>query len=135
MSPSVRMTAASGIGRQLATWLSCARSPSTSSVTAEQPRSACGRVASRLPGMMCTCCLYWLDNFMRRPCLVHEMSAARLDADGPHVLQPFDQAEHGGGLGGFRHLTQPGQPALAGFLLALRQCIEALPLFGGQPLG
>jgi hypothetical protein len=47
----------------------------------------------------------------------------------------FNQAEHGGGLGGFRHLTQPGQPALAGFLLALRQCIEALPLFGGQPLG
>src|SRR5215210_5883466 len=67
MSPSVRMTAASGIGRQLATSLSCARSPSTSSVTAEQPRSACGRVASRLPGMMRTCCLYWLDNFMRRP--------------------------------------------------------------------
>src|SRR5215210_6675223 len=67
MSPSVRMTAASGIGRQLATWLSCARWPSTSSVTAEQPRSACGRVASRLPGMMSTCCLYWLDDFMRRP--------------------------------------------------------------------
>src|SRR3954466_2337373 len=69
MSPSVRMTAASGIGRPLATWLSCARSPSTSSVTAEQPRSACGRVASRLPGMMSTCCLYWLDDFMRRPCV------------------------------------------------------------------
>jgi predicted transposase YbfD/YdcC len=68
MSPSVRMTAASGIGRQLATWLSCARSPSTSSVTAEQPRSACGCVASRLPGMMRTGCLYWLDDFMRRPC-------------------------------------------------------------------
>src|SRR5215210_3374204 len=61
------MTAASGIGRPLATWLSCARSPSTSYVTAEQPRSACGRVASRLPGMMSTCCLYWLDDFMRRP--------------------------------------------------------------------
>src|SRR5215210_4153549 len=67
MSPSVRMTAASGIGRLRATWLSCASSPSTSSVTAEQPRSACGRVASRLPGMMSTCCLYWLDDFMRRP--------------------------------------------------------------------
>src|SRR3954447_20573004 len=67
MSPSVRMTAACATGRQLATWLSCARSPSTSSVTAEQPRSACGRVASRLPGMTSTCCLYWLDDFMRRP--------------------------------------------------------------------
>src|SRR3954451_3667546 len=68
MSPSEKMTAAFGIGRQRATWRSCARSPSTSSVTAEQPRSACGRVASRPPGMMSTCCLYWLDDFMRRPC-------------------------------------------------------------------
>src|SRR3954470_5077736 len=78
MSPSVRMTAACGIGRQLATWLSCARSPSTSSVTAEQPRSACGRVASRPPGMMNTCCLYWPDEFMRRPWVVGAARAGGL---------------------------------------------------------
>src|SRR3954462_6406917 len=75
MSPSGRMTAACGIGRQLATWLSCARWPSTSSVTAEQPRSGCGRVASRLPGMMSTCCLYWLDDFLRRPQAARPRSA------------------------------------------------------------
>src|SRR4051794_40932255 len=79
MSPSVRMTAACGIGRQLATWRSCARWPSTSSVTAEQPRSACGRVASRLPGMMSTCCLYWLDDFMRRPWVPPHGPSHRLD--------------------------------------------------------
>src|SRR3954454_20074130 len=78
MSPSVRMTAASGIGRQLTTWRSCARWPSTSSVTAEQPRSACGRVASRLPGMMSTCCLYWPDEFMRRPCPEVTLESLRL---------------------------------------------------------
>src|SRR3954464_3859169 len=78
MSPSVRMTAACGIGRQLATWLSCARSPSTSSVTAEQPRSACGRVASRPPGMMSTGCLYGPDDFMRRPCPEVTLESLRL---------------------------------------------------------
>src|SRR3954447_17045969 len=100
MSPSGKMTAAFGIGRQLATWRSCARSPSTSSVTAEQPRSACARVASRLPGMMRTCCLYWLDDFMRRPCAdpvsaveqqtvedaVLRMADARFDEDPHYVL-------------------------------------------------
>src|SRR3954471_10078703 len=68
MSPSARMTAASGIGRRPATWLSCARSPSTSWAGTEHPGSACGRVASRPPGMTSTCALFWLDDFMRRPC-------------------------------------------------------------------
>src|SRR3954453_15714748 len=68
MSPSGRMTAAFGIGRGPATWLSCARSPSTSWAETEHPGSACGRVASRPPGMTSTCSLFWLDDFMRRPC-------------------------------------------------------------------
>src|SRR3954451_6690089 len=67
MSPSARMTAAFGIGRRPATWLSCAKSPSTSWVGTEHPGSACGRVASRPPGMTSTCSLFWLDDFMRRP--------------------------------------------------------------------
>ena len=57
--------AASGIARRLATWPSCARSPSTSWAGTEHPGSACGRVASRPPGTMITCSLFWLDNFMR----------------------------------------------------------------------
>src|SRR3954466_7973198 len=69
MSPSARMTAASGIARQLATWPSCARSPSTSWGGTEHPGSACGRVASRPPGTMITCTLFWLADFMRRPWL------------------------------------------------------------------
>src|SRR3954451_6192643 len=68
MSRSGKMTAVSGIERQLATWPSCARSPSTSWAVAEQPESACGPGASRPPGMTSTCWLYWLDDFMRRPC-------------------------------------------------------------------
>src|SRR4051812_48863037 len=68
MSRSGRMTAASGIGRRPATWLSCARSPSTSWAGTEHPGSACGRGASRPPGMTSTCALFWLDDFMRRPC-------------------------------------------------------------------
>src|SRR4051794_11922806 len=67
MSPSARMTAASGIARQRATWPSCARSPSTSWGGTEHPGSACGRVASRPPGTMITCSLFWLADFMRRP--------------------------------------------------------------------
>src|SRR3954471_6917228 len=73
MSRSARMTAASGIERQLAIWPSCARSPSTSWAVAEHPGSACGPVASRPPGMTSTCWLYWLDDFMRRPCTVSDL--------------------------------------------------------------
>src|SRR4051794_36599974 len=67
MSPSGRMTAASGIARQLATWPSCVRSPSTSWGGTENPGSACERGASRPPGMISTCCLFWMADFMRRP--------------------------------------------------------------------
>src|SRR3954470_1080201 len=72
MSPSARMTATSGIARQLATWPSCARSPSTSWAGTEHPGSVCGRGASRPPGTMITCSLFWLDDFMRRPWDLHE---------------------------------------------------------------
>ena len=37
--------------------------------------------------------------------------------------------------GGFWHLPQPGQPVLAGLFPAMRQRIEALALFGRQPIG
>src|SRR3982750_4500207 len=95
MSPSGRMTAACGIGRLRATWRSCARSPSTSSVTAEQPRSACGRVASRPPGMMRTGRLYWPDDFMRRPCLGRSLK---------HLIESVTQL-HSQGIG-FKSLTE-----------------------------
>src|SRR3954452_18573627 len=78
MSPSARMTAASGIARQLATWPSCARSPSTSWGGTEHPGSACGRVASRPPGTMITCSLFWLVDFMRRPWVDTETATGRL---------------------------------------------------------
>src|SRR5688572_10474196 len=67
MSPSARMTAASGIAQQLATWPFCARSPLTSWGGTDHPGSACGRGASRPPGTMITCSLFWMDDFMRRP--------------------------------------------------------------------
>ena len=67
--------------------------------------------------------------------LMDEMSAAWIDADRANMFQALDQTEHGDRLGRFRHLAQPGQPALAGFLPALRQRIEALALFGRQPIG
>jgi hypothetical protein len=64
-----------------------------------------------------------------------EMTAARLDTDATHFLQPLDHAKHGRGFGGFRHLPQPGQPRLAALFAALGQPIEALALFGRQPIG
>lgn len=72
---------------------------------------------------------------LRQARLMDEMTAAGLDADPSHMFQPLDQAQHGGGLGGLRHLLQPGQPALAGVLAALRQRVEALALIGGQAIG
>ena len=72
---------------------------------------------------------------LRQARLMDEMSTARLDADGAHMLKPLDEAEHGGGLGRLRHLPQPGQPALAASLPTFGQGIEALALFGGKPLG
>jgi hypothetical protein len=64
-----------------------------------------------------------------------EMTTARLDTDVAHLLQPLDHPEHSRRLGGFRHLPQPGQPRRAALLSALGQHVEALALFGGQPIG
>lgn len=64
-----------------------------------------------------------------------QMSATGLDADRADVLQALDQAEHGGGRAGLRHLPQPGQPALAGILTTARQGVEPAPLLRGKTLG
>src|SRR5262252_3164851 len=52
---------------------------------------------------------------LRQAGLVDEMSSAWCDADATYMFQPLDQAEHGRRCGGLRHLSQPGEPALAGF--------------------
>src|SRR3954452_13024593 len=92
MSPSARMTAASGIARQLATWPSCARSPSTSWGGTEHPGSACGRVASRPPGTMITCSLFWLADFMRRPCPEDRLVVWKIDRLGRSLREMLDTA-------------------------------------------
>ena len=50
------------------------------------------------------------------------------------LLQPLDQPEHRWGFGGLRHLPQPGEPRQAALFPALGQRVEALALFGGQPV-
>jgi len=72
---------------------------------------------------------------LRQARLVDEVAAPRLDADGAHMLQPLDEAEHGGGLGRLRHLPQPGEPAQTASLPMFGQGVEALALFGGKPPG
>ena len=64
-----------------------------------------------------------------------QVSTARLDADGAHMLQPLDQTEHGARLGGLRHLPQPGQPVLVCLFPALCQRIELASLLGGETIG
>ena len=66
--------------------------------------------------------------------LVDQMAATRLNADRANMFQAFDEAEHGGWLGRFWHLPQPGQPVLSALLTALGQRIEAPALFGGQAI-
>jgi len=75
-----------------------------------------------------------LTRQLRQPRLMDEMTSTRLDTDATHFRQPLDHAEHRSGFGGFRHLPQPGQPRLATLFAALGQRIEALALFGGQPI-
>lgn len=70
-----------------------------------------------------------------QPGLVDYVPAAGLDAEAADVLQPCDQAQHGGRLGGLRHLPQPGQPALAGVLSASRQRVEPFAPLGRQAVG
>jgi hypothetical protein len=76
-----------------------------------------------------------LANELSHAGLVDGMTTGRLDADAPHVLQTFDQAEYRGRLGRFRHLPQPSQVVLATAVAALRECVEATTLFSGQALG
>ena len=76
---------------------------------------------------------------LRQACLVNVMSTSRLDANRPDMLQAFEQADHGDRFAGLWHLSQPGQPSLAGVLAillpALRQRIEALALVDRQAVG
>ena len=64
--------------------------------------------------------------------LMHNLTTGGFDTDGAHVLKSPDHAEHRRWLGGFRHLSQPGQPILTTRFSPTGQCIEALALFGGQ---
>src|SRR3954466_3936858 len=119
MSPSARMTAASGIERQLATWPFCARSPLTSWGGTEHPGSACGRVASRPPGMTSTCSLFWLDDFMRRPWafladgdVLVVWKLDRLARSLPHLIEIVAGLD-GRGIG-FRSLTENIDTTTAG---------------------
>jgi len=67
--------------------------------------------------------------------LLDQVSAVGLDADRTDMLQALDHAEHGGRLGGLRHLSQPGQPTLAGLFPALRQRVQPMPLLNGEAVG
>ena len=67
--------------------------------------------------------------------LMHTMPARRIDADRADMLQALDQTEHRDRLRRFRHLAQPGEPALVGFRPTLRQRIEPPTLVGGEPIG
>jgi hypothetical protein len=59
-------------------------------------------------GNMLHCGPASLAGELRKACLVDLMSAARFDADRTKMVQPLDQAEHGGWPCGFWHLPQPG---------------------------
>ena len=67
--------------------------------------------------------------------LMHTMPAHRIEADRADMLQTLDQTEHRNRLRRFRHLAQPGEPALVGFRAALRQRIQPMPLLGGETIG
>ena len=60
-----------------------------------------------------------LTRQLREPCLMDEVTPARLDTDAAHFRQPLDHAEHRRGFGGFRYLPQPSQPRLATLFAAL----------------
>ena len=67
--------------------------------------------------------------------LMHTMPACRIEAGGADMVQSLDQTEHRHRLRRFRHLAQPGEPALAGFRPALRQRIQPMTLLGREPIG
>ena len=60
--------------------------------------------------------------------LMHTMSARRIETDRANMIQALNQPQHRDRLRRFRHLAQPGEPGLVGFLSADRQCIKLLPL-------
>jgi hypothetical protein len=76
-----------------------------------------------------------LANKLGKARLMDLVASIGFDADRAHMLQAFDQTEHGIRLGGLRHLPQPGQPVLAGLFPPLHQGIEPASLFGGQITG
>ena len=63
------------------------------------------------------------------------VATAWFDSNPPDMFQTFDQIEHGGRCGGFRHLPQPCEPAQAGLFPTLRERIEPASLFGRQAVG
>jgi hypothetical protein len=56
--------------------------------------------------------------------LMHSMPARRIKAGCADMVQALDQTEHRDRLRRFRHLAQPGEPALVGFRSTLRQRIQ-----------
>ena len=56
--------------------------------------------------------------------LMDQVAATWFDPNPPDMFQTFDQTEHGGWCGGFRHLPQPCEPAQAGLFPTLRERIE-----------
>jgi hypothetical protein len=76
-----------------------------------------------------------LTSKLGKASLMLTMSARRIETNRADMVQAFDQPEHRDRLRRFRHLAQPGQPALAGFGPALRQRIKPPPLVGRQPIG
>ena len=64
--------------------------------------------------------------------LMDQMPPTCFDADLADRFQAFDQAEHGGGLSGLRHLLQPGKPAQIGSFPTLCERVEPRALFNGQ---
>src|SRR5271163_4160724 len=64
--------------------------------------------------------------------LMDHVATAWFDPNPSDVLQTFDQTEHGGRCGGFRHLSQPREPTQAGLLPTLRERIE--PTWGNNKL-
>src|SRR6266478_6836150 len=67
--------------------------------------------------------------------LMHTMPARRIKPGCADMVQALDQTEHRDRLRRFRHLAQPGEPALIGFRPTLRQRIEPTTLVSGEPIG
>jgi len=63
------------------------------------------------------------------------MPTRRIKAGGANMVQALDQTEHCDRLRRFRHLAQPGEPALVGFRPTLRQRIQPTTLVGREPVG